>query len=134
MYTRFIALSGSAAITSAIIFAMAPPASAKAPIVVVAPADIVTRHISYADLNLASLAGEETLKARVGGAVRSLCDETVGGEDGSLTWKFATKHCLSSAWDQARPQISSAADRARDIATTGTSTIAAAAIVIKLPE
>jgi len=134
MYARLIALSGAAAITSAIVFAMAPPASAKTAIVVVAPADIVTRHISYADLNLASSAGENTLNARVGGAVRSLCDEAVGGEDGSLTGKLATKHCSTSVWDQARPQISSAAERARDIALTGKSTIAAAAIVITLPE
>lgn len=134
MYARFIALSGSVAITSAIIFAMAPPASAKASIVVIAPAEMVTRHISYADLNLASSAGEDTLKARVGGAVRSLCNEAVGGENASLQWKIDTKHCRTSAWDQARPQISSAAERARHIAVTGTSTIAAAAIVIKLPE
>lgn len=134
MYSRFIAFSGSVVLTSAIIFSMAPSASAKPPIVVIAPADIVTRHISYADLNLASSAGEDTLKARVGGAVRSLCDEVVGGEDGSLRLKFAAKHCSTLAWDQARPQISRAAERARGIATTGTSTIATAAIVIKLSE
>jgi len=112
---------------------MAPPVSA-APIVVAAPADVVARHVSYTDLNLASPAGERTLNRRVGAAVSSLCTEVVAAVDGSLTVKYAALRCKSSAWGQARPQISRAVQRARDFASTGTSNIAAVAIMVAVPE
>ena len=96
--------------------------------IVVANPDIVTRRISYADLNLASSPGEVTLDRRVGGAIGSLCLESTGGSD-----LYGVGHlCRNSAWSQARPQITQAVHRARDIASTGTSTIAAAAITIQL--
>jgi UrcA family protein len=135
-HTKLISLGGAVAITCAGLFLMAPPASAKARIIVTAPApsEIVSRHISYADLNLASDAGERTLNYRVGGAVTDLCSEATGGSDGSLAVKIASKRCGNVAWSQARPQISQATKRARDIALTGTSLIAATAITIVLPQ
>jgi UrcA family protein len=110
-------------------FALVSPAFAKdRPVVVVANPDVVTRHISYADLNLASSPGEVTLNQRVGGAIRSLCFESTGGSE-----LLGVGHlCRNSAWSEARPQITQAVHRARDIASTGTSTIAAAAITIQL--
>ncbi len=43
------------------------------------------------------------------------------------------KSCDTSAWGGARPQIARAVQRAREIAATGSSTIAAAAITIAVP-
>lgn len=131
--SRLIALGGSISVTATALFLMAPPTSA-APIIVAAPADVVTRHITYADLDLASLPGERTLNRRVDAAVSSLCTEAVGEADGSFTGKYAAHRCNDSAWHQARPQISRAVQRARDLASTGTSNIAAATIMVAVPE
>ena len=96
--------------------------------IVVANPDIVTRRISYADLNLASSPGEVTLDRRVGGAIGSLCLESTGGRG-----LYGVGHlCRNCAWSEARPQIAQAVHRARGNASTGTSTIAAAAITIQL--
>jgi UrcA family protein len=123
------------AITAGGLVLVAPPAWGKAPIFVSAPnpADIVTRHISFADLNLASAAGEVTLNRRVDVAVSGLCSDATGGDDGSLTVKSATQRCHSSAWNQARPQIGQAVQRARDLAFRGSSLLAAVEITIQIP-
>lgn len=136
VYGKLLAMSAAIAITSGALFLLASPASGKAPIVITAPSpeNLVTRHIPYADLNLASVAGEGTLKRRVGSAVDYLCSEATGGYDGSLRVKFATMSCDNSAWLQARPQISRAVRRAHESASTGASTIAGAAITIAIPE
>lgn len=133
-YGKLLAMGSSIALTLGGLVLIAPPASARAPILVVAPAEIVSRHITYADLNLASAAGERTLNRRVGSAVSELCSEATGGFNGSLTVKIAAIRCNKSAWGQARPQIDRAVGRARDMAATGTSTIPAAAITIVIPE
>jgi len=89
--------------------------------------DQVTRHVSYADLNLASSDGVRTLNGRVGSAVNSVCTEAVGNED-----HFTMQDCSVHSWGSARPQIAQAVQRAREIAATGSSSIAAAAITIDL--
>ena len=132
-YSRLISITAAALLTSGLFIFVTPPAHSKArSVVVTAPANIVTRHISYADLNLSTSAGELTLNRRVGGAVGSLCREATGGEDGNFMTTFADRKCRNSAWSQARPQIARAVQRSRDIAFTGTSPIAAAAITIDL--
>lgn len=133
-YGRFLSMVAATAITAGGLVLLAPPAWGKAPIFVSAPnpAEIVTRHIGYADLNLASAAGEQTLNRRVGVAVSNLCSEVTGAEDGSLTAKFADRRCRSSAWNQAGPQIGRAVQRARDIASTGSSMLGAVAITIQI--
>jgi hypothetical protein len=73
------------------------------------------------------------LNHRVDGAVDSLCDEATGGPDGSLHIRLATMACSNAAWAGARPQIALAVQRAREIAATGSSAIAAAAITLALP-
>jgi len=130
--SKIIALGGSISITAMGLFLMAPPVSA-APIIVAAP-EVVARHVTYADLNLTSLPGERTLNRRVGAAVNSLCAEAVGEADGSFTVKYAALGCHNSAWNQARPQINRAVQRARDLASTGTSNIAAVTIMVAAPD
>lgn len=89
--------------------------------------DAPTRKVSYRDLNLATLAGENTLNRRVGGAVRSVCAESVASSD-----FYAELSCHSFAWGGARPQISRAVMRARQIAATGTSSILPVSITLSV--
>jgi UrcA family protein len=124
----------SIAATTGALFAVLSPAAAKGPVYVIAPAEVVTRHISYADLNLASVAGERALNYRVGSAVSDLCLEATGGNDGSPNFKHSMKRCSSFAWNEAQPQMDRAVQRAREIASAGSSSIAAVALTISLPQ
>ena len=134
-YAKIIRACAAAAVTIGAFAVVAPPAYGKTrPVVVVAEPDRVVRRISYADLDLASAAGESTLHRRVGGAISSLCTEAVGRPERSIETKLADMNCRRSAHEQAEPQIANAVQRARDIAMHGTSTIAATAISIVLPQ
>jgi hypothetical protein len=65
----------------------------------------------------------------VTGAVKRVClfEETqVGMQD------LGFYSCANDAWDSATPQIAQAVQRAKDIAMTGKSSIAATAITINL--
>jgi UrcA family protein len=108
------------------------PASGKGgPILVNAPPDdVISRHISYADLNLVSAAGEQKLQGRVRHAVNGLCFEAAGGFDEPLMFSTAEARCTQASWEAAQPQIRSAVMRAREIAATGKSSIVAAALTI----
>jgi UrcA family protein len=134
-YSKLMSISAAVVLTSGVFVLVAPPAFGKAgPVVVVANPNVVIRHISFADLNLASAAGERTLNRRVGGAVSSLCQEATGGIDGNYMTTISAGKCRQAAWNQALPQITQVTQRARDIASTGVSPIAAAAITIALPQ
>ena len=111
---------------------VAPPASGKEPIIVKAPEaeDIAIRRISYTDLNLASVAGEQTLNRRVRNEVTSLCTEIAGNQDDKLS--SAIDRCHGNAWSQALPQIANAVQRAREIAVSGSSALSAAAITFSI--
>lgn len=120
-------------------FAVSPPAfAAERPLVVLVSPDIVTRVITYADLNLASAPGEAALNRRVDSAVSNLCSEITGGDNLGFPRNLKDHYCRTSSWGQARPQIDRAVRRARDIVLTGASTgiapIAASAITITLPK
>jgi UrcA family protein len=130
-YGKIISFSAAVVLASGVFVLVASPAHGK-PVVVVANPDIVTRHISFSDLNLASGSGERTLNHRVGGAIGELCSEATGGEDGSFLTRLEKTACSKTAWGQAGPQIAQATQRARDIASTGASPLAAAAITINL--
>jgi UrcA family protein len=132
-FERSVRLAGmaNAAVIGLSAFVIAQPSIAKErPVVVVAETDLATRSISFADLDLASSPGEVILSRRVRGAINSLCLETTGS-DGRF-WTLENDHCQTSAWKQADPQIVRAVQRARDIALSGTSAIAATAITIAL--
>ena len=136
-YARAITLCAAIAITSGGIFLAAAPAFGRSgPILVTGapPEEIVVRHVSYADLNLAVEAGQKTLNRRVGSAVNSLCDEALGGNDGSTAFRYSMVRCTHGAWNDARPQIARAVMRAQELALTGQTSIAATALVISLPK
>ena len=133
-YRKTLTVMTTAAALTAGVMTFARAADAKSPtLVVTAPVEQVVRHVSYADLNLASARGVKMLNGRIDFAVSDLCTEATGGRDGSLRIAVEQQGCESGAWNSARPQIDRAVQRARDIAMTGSSPIAAAAIVIALP-
>lgn len=132
-YSKALAAGGASLFAAVAIGAAAYPAHAHPaqPLTIVGHSEnYVERRVSYADLNLASEPGERTLNRRVGYAVGSLCDEAVSEERTGLLYRG----CADGAWRGARPQISAAIQRAHDIAATGTSSIAALAITISVPE
>ena len=91
---------------------------------------LIVRHVSYADLNLATKEGAKILDRRVGSAVSDVCVEANDGDNGSFDFKVGMLRCSASAWNQARPQIDLAVQRAREMASTGGSAISVAAISI----
>jgi UrcA family protein len=130
-YTKAISMCATVA---GLLVVATPAVGRGAPVVVTAPHDMVTRHVSFADLNLASAPGERALNRRVESAVADLCNEATGGNDGGTQYKYSMIRCSGEAWNSAQPQIDRAVQRAHEIAATGSSSIAAAALVISLPE
>ena len=88
-------------------------------VLVTAPTELVVRHVTYADLDLAQPAGVSTLNDRVGFAVGEVCTEANLGNDGGFSFKAGMLRCSNHAWNDVRPQIALAVQRAHDIATTG---------------
>lgn len=128
-YTRILSLCAACALTGAGLMTFESPALGKNPVTVEAPrTDAISTRVSYADLNLASLGGAATLHRRVGSAVNWVCVET---NPGSV--QFEKQGCRNFAWKGARPQIARAVQRAREMASTGQSSIAAAAITLTFP-
>ena len=111
---------------------MAPEASAAVPplVVTATQTDMPTSRVGYADLNLASRAGEKALHRRVGKAVKSVCDEAVGP---SASYDIDLS-CRSFAWSGARPQMALAVKRAQEISLSGVSLIGVVAIQIGAPK
>jgi UrcA family protein len=116
------------------VLAMASPACGKTPqVVVTGNPDMVTRQITYADLNLALPSGERVLSRRVSYAISGLCQEVTGDPHPTmLAGSAVVSGCMNSGWSQARPQIARAIERARELAATGQSTVAAAALIISM--
>lgn len=131
IYHKPLAMLVSVALTAGGLAAIASPAKAQGQRleVVGKKTDNPTRAVRYADLALASLEGQKMLKRRVASAVSSVCNEAVG-ETRELSDDRA---CHDFAWEGARPQMALAIQRARDIAATGSSSIAAAAVTITAP-
>jgi len=133
--SKALAICGASLVAAAAIGVTAFPVHAQQPprAIVVNPNlnDYVIERVTYADLNLASEHGQRTLNGRVGYAVNNVCYEAVPYGD---TNSVAYGDCTNGAWHRARPQIASAVQRATEIAATGTSSIAAAAITIDISE
>jgi UrcA family protein len=120
------------AVTSAILLIAGPAFAGQGqPVVVYGEQNenVRTEHVSYADLDLASAKGERQLYRRVSGAVRRVC---LYHFDGAALRTLDYEQCSDGAWSEARPQMAQAAQRARDIALNGKSSIAAAAITITI--
>ena len=136
-YVRAISLCVAiAAVSGGQFFAASPAFGKSGPILVTAtpPEELVVRHVSYADLNLAVDAGQRTLNRRVGTAVSDLCTEAAGGNDGSTVFRYSMIRCSNFAWNDARPQIARAVQRSQELALTGKTAIAATSLIISLPK
>ena len=127
-YSKALMFCGTVILTSAG-FATAP-VDAKTRTVVVEAQDRPIERVSYRDLNLVLASHQKILNGRVTGAVRNVCAEAAT----SAPDPYAGIGCRSYAWKGAKPQISLAIQRAREIAQTGSSSIAAAAITISAPQ
>ena len=119
-------------VTASLLAAFPASAGQDKPVVVFAEPqeNIRTERVSYADLDLAQLAGQRTLNNRVAGAVKRVCLFEDGHSGLQLSGYYS---CAGSAWEGAEPQIAQAIDRAKEIALTGKSSIAVAAITIDVP-
>lgn len=130
MFSR-TAKSGLLALTAVTMLSGGTAALARDETVIVrgiAPEDQIRRAVSYRDLNLATSIGERTLNRRVDTAVASLCVEAVG----AVANDVLEMKCQDSGWNGARPQIAQAVERAKQLAATGKSSIAAVAITISI--
>lgn len=129
-YAKALAMCGAALIAATAIATTATPVHArplKNVTVVARSGDYVVRHVSYADLNLASRPDVKILTRRVDYAVNDVCTEVA-----MQSYQFTMQECAGDSWNRARPQIDRAVLRARQIAATGSSTIAAVAITVGL--
>ena len=88
-----------------------------------------TERVDFSDLDLGTQYGERQLNRRVAATVRNVC---LTDFSGSALQAADFYRCSGSAWAGARPQIAQAIARARDIAMNGKSSIAAAAITIRI--
>jgi UrcA family protein len=132
MLTRFNVLTAAvlSGVTASFSFAMPGSAAQDKPVVVYAEPqeNIRTERVSYADLNLAQSREERRLSLRVASAVRRVClyEDKPGLQHGVYY------DCAAGAWDHARPQMAQAIARAKEIAMTGQSSIAATAITVRV--
>ncbi len=117
-------------VTASLLVAASASAAQQGPVVVYAePDNIRTERVTYADLDLADRSDQRKLNHRVSGAVKRVClfENSRGGLQ-----DFGYYGCAGDAWDGAKPQIAQAVQRAKDIAMTGRSSIAATAITINV--
>jgi UrcA family protein len=108
-----IALAGAAA---SLAFLSAPAAAQQGVIYVqtAPPENLRIERVGYGDLNLATRTGEQSLHRRVGRAVERVClyDNSRWYGLGEPDYNY----CSWGAWNRARPQMYSAAYRARQLA------------------
>ena len=117
-------------VTASLLVAVPALAAQQGPVVVYAePDNVRIERVTYADLDLADRSDQKKLNLRVAGAVKRVClfeNSRSGLQD------FGYYGCAGDAWDGAKPQIAKAVQRAKDIAMTGQSSIAATAIAINV--
>lgn len=105
-----------------VLMAAAVPAFAQTSPVVI-EGGVPTAVVSYADLNIASAAGRQTLEGRVARAATDLCFE---GRPRPLDEFMAHQQCFSTAMSRARADIDLAVVRAKtQLASSGTIRVAA---------
>ena len=132
MFTRLSKIAAVlSGVTASLIIAAPAYAAQRDPVVVYGHEDenVRTERVSYADLDLATSPGERKLFRRVSSAVKRVCAFNDGIRGLQST---GYNLCAGGAWDGAAPQIAQAVQRAQDIALTGKSSIAAAAITINV--
>lgn len=134
MLTRFnrVAAAVLSGVTASLLVASAAWAGQEKPVVVLAepPENVRTEHVSYADLDLAQRSDQRTLNYRVASAVKRVC---LFGDGQAGIQPRGYYSCANEALEGAEPQVAQAIERAKEIALTGKSSIAVAAITINVP-
>jgi len=122
MHGRKTAPVVAALISGLATFAIAAPALAQEPPVVVygESMGLKTERVAFADLQLASLSGQARLHHRVGGAIERVCDVDLGRDGLQDRGYYA---CANAAWGAAAPQIAEAI-------ASGKTSLAGAAIIV----
>lgn len=117
MVTRFAGTIAALACAAAISIIPSTAASAQQGMIVVQtapPQYLNIVRVPYGDLNLLTLAGEQSLHRRVSRAVENVClydnDRWYGLSEPDYN------HCAWGAWHRAQPQMASAIYRARQFA------------------
>ena len=104
-----------------------PATAQQRPVVVYGEQDQANiERVPYGDLNLSASADRKRLYARVGSAVRNVCDFDAAAIVGDY------RACSTAAWKDARPQIAEALDRAGQVALSGQPAGAAGALTISV--
>lgn len=128
-FNRKVAAVLSGVTASLLVPALASAAQQEPVVVYAEQTNVRTERVTYADLDLADRSDQRKLNLRVAGAVKRVClfeNSRSGLQD------FGYYGCAGDAWDGAKPQIAQAVQRAKDIAMTGQSSIAASAITINV--
>lgn len=111
-----------AALLSGMTICYAAPAQAQEPPLVVYGESFAgnVERVKFADLNLASAAGQQRLHNRVNGAIERVCEIDLG-RDGLQDRGYYS--CAGAAWNSAAPQIAEAV-------ATGKTSLGAAILVV----
>jgi len=129
---KALSLCAAVALTTLSLLAVTPAEAKSEPVVITGQriADLPTRRVSFADLNLADAADQATLERRVGYAVKHVCQER--GQNAEKTLASFTRYvgCRNFAWSGARPQLAAAVDRARALALNGSGSVAVGSLAI----
>lgn len=108
-------LAAALTATGTTLLAVSPAAARDVTVVATVEDGVPVARVSFADLDLTGLAGQQTLRHRVGGAIHTVCAPALSGE------RVAYSLCQGSAWSEARPQMAAAVARAGRLAA-GTAT------------
>lgn len=126
---RLARISLASGLTLALLIGMSAAATAQEVTVVTDRADepeYLTERVTYDDLKLETRDGQHVLNRRVRRASVNVCKPVLGTQANGI--------CRNYAWRGAKPQIDLAVTRAKEIALTGTSSIAPVAIAITAPQ
>lgn len=131
---KALSLCAAAALTGLSVIAVTPAQAKSDPVVITGQriGDLPTRRVGFADLNLASAAGQRTLERRVGFAVKQVCFAGGHAIDQTVESYANFRGCSDFAWDGARPQIAAAVDRARALALNGNGAVAVGSVAITI--
>ena len=118
MVSRFVGTTAAVlAGIAASMFVLSPPASAQQGVIVIStvpPANMRIERVPYGDINLLTRAGENRLHRRVSQAIERVCLYDNGRWYGLGEPDY--NHCTWGAWNGARPQMTGAIYRARQLA------------------
>jgi len=97
--------------------------------------DYVVGQVQFADLDLSSAHDQQRLQSRVSGTIENMCTAATDGYGLNLLANRNMRACSLGAWNQARPQMERAIQRAAGrvaLARSG-AIVSAAIITIALP-